>query len=125
MKANFTKEFEQFWALYPTRYNKETGIKTKPNKAIAYQYWKQMYKDDKQLAIEAVKHYKTPFVKDCFRWLRDKNWLDYSPKPATTRNSSPANAKSPDKPADIAPNFKISTPEERRKIAEEHDWRIK
>jgi hypothetical protein len=94
MKTDFTEEFEQFWALYPTRYIKSSNSYVKIGKALAFQYWRQLPKESQLLALEAVKHLKSgEYIKDCFRWLRDKNWLDYSPMPEK-RARTPQDSKS-------------------------------
>jgi hypothetical protein len=62
-------------------------------------------------------------------WLNQSSWErefpDYdSAQNAIKRTTTPQDSKSPETRANVAPAIEIATPEQRRKIAAEHDWRI-
>lgn len=64
------------------------------------------------------KHFQT--------WINNRCWEDEFPEyEAANPPRTPQDSKTPPKPAVVAPQIKVSTIEERRKIAEEHEWRIK
>ncbi len=65
--------FDHFWNLYPSR----NGRKREKAKAISQ--WKRLSASDRQRAIQAAPTYaaEEKFIKDAFRWLRDRSFEDW------------------------------------------------
>ncbi len=65
--------FDHFWNLYPSRNGR------KREKAKASAQWKRLSASDRQRAIQAAPTYaaEEKFIKDAFRWLRDRSFEDW------------------------------------------------
>ncbi len=70
----YTKEFKEFWQLYPGRTNK-VGRIIKQDKLGAFVEWRKLTKEERQLAMS--KHPKQgKYTPDARKWLRHKRWED-------------------------------------------------
>lgn len=117
--TKFSKEFEDFWYYYPTRYIRTSGLYVKLNKQKAWLVWKGMNDNDRKLARQAISRLpKTAeWIPDAFRWLRDSRWLDYQmPRKQPTMASD---AKSTVNPATSTPKTVKEIIEQRQKEYEE------
>lgn len=78
-KQRYTDEFLQFWSCYPGRYCERTNSYPKKNKYLASKEWEKLSKDDRDRALYAAERIKPGrYIKDAFRWLRDKMFDDYN-----------------------------------------------
>lgn len=116
--TNYTEEFEDFWFKYPPRVS-DDGMYIKVNKHLAFEQWRKLPSHAKVLAMEAVERMKPDkYIKDSFRWLRDRGWEDYQ-KP----RRMPQVAKSPVPLRECMPEIKPLTLEEKQQIARERGWK--
>lgn len=67
------EDFERFWGLYPARDGR------KREKAKARTQWAKLSQKERQKALRAAPRYAKDekFIKDAFRWLRDKSFDDW------------------------------------------------
>lgn len=119
-KPRYTDEFLQFWAKYPGRYCERTNSYPKKNKYLASKEWSKLSKNDRKQALySASKLNKGRYVKDAFRWLRDKMFDDYNmPKgwtPALPKEMT-ANILKIDRPDTRSTSDKVN--EQYKKLAE-------
>jgi len=78
--GRYTDEFMDFWKLYPGRYRESHNDYPKKNKYLAMKEWSKLSQADRGQAMFAVKKLsRGRYVKDAFRWLRDKAFDDYEP----------------------------------------------
>lgn len=72
-KKDTLDAFEQFWDIYPARNGR------KRDKAKARTQWGRLSQAERDNALQAVRHYadEEQFVKDAFRWLRDRSFDDW------------------------------------------------
>ena len=71
---SYTKQFEQFWKLYPGRTNKSGRIK-KQDKLGAFAEWCKMARAERLLAMFNHPEQGT-YTPDARKWLFHKRWED-------------------------------------------------
>ena len=78
-----TNDFNEFWKLWPGRWNKDSGKTIKVGKYQAGQRWDKLSEPTKQRIIgllksERIKDAGTQYLPDAFRWLEKHRWEDFS-----------------------------------------------
>jgi hypothetical protein len=128
-------EFDHARMTYP---GTKRGLDTEYAEIKRHKDYKEIVPKLVSIIVRQIEYYKwlknnnkfCPPWKHFRTWIHNRCWEDEFPdfdayhasRNPFKHNSSPASAKSQEiKPIDI----KIATPEERRRIAEEHDWKVR
>lgn len=81
--ADYTEEFQVFWAKYPKRWNRSSGKYYKVGKWEASQIWKRLSQKDKtDILLKVNSMQDGEFILDAHRWLKKRRFDDIEiPKP--------------------------------------------
>ncbi|MEW4564244.1 hypothetical protein AB1K70_17025 [Bremerella sp. JC770] len=85
-KSDYPDGFDAFWKAYPPR----NGRKLEKRKALTE--WKKLSQEARRNATRAAAIYaeESDFIKDAFRWLRDRSFEDWLEKPLETKSADPS-----------------------------------
>lgn len=70
----YSKQFEQFWQLYPGRTNKCSRI-VKQDKLGAFREWQKLTEDEREMAMSGHPE-QGEYTPDARKWLKHKRWED-------------------------------------------------
>lgn len=79
----YPPDYNEFWRLWPGRWQPKTDKYKKVGKDLAYKQWVKVSKTDQKFIVDKLlktsrlKADGTQFLPDAHRWLRDKMWEDY------------------------------------------------
>lgn len=75
----YTEEFEQFWKLYPSRWNRDLGTSVKRKKRPAFMKWQLLPQEIRDECLAKVKYIKSSeggAVRDAVTWINQFGWED-------------------------------------------------
>jgi len=82
----YPDEFEDWWSIYPPN-----ASGRKRGKAASHTVWKTIAGDDRQILLEATRHYAAEnqeFIRDPERFLKRDWWRDWVGQPEKTNQAS-------------------------------------
>jgi hypothetical protein len=75
----YTREFEVFWKLYPTRWDRTCSKRIKRKKFPAFEKWQALEDDTRHEILtkaKFIKDFEGSSARDAVTWLNNRGWDD-------------------------------------------------
>jgi len=82
--TQYSKEFEYFWRVYPSRWDRDMSRRIKRKKAPAWDKWQKLDPQTRHEILTKAKYIKDfegSYARDAVTWLNQRGWDDMDFKP--------------------------------------------
>jgi len=81
---NYSEEFEYFWRVYPSRWDRDKSNRIKRRKAPAWEKWQKLDAETRHEILTKAKYirdFEGTYARDAVTWLNQSGWDDIEFKP--------------------------------------------
>ena len=79
----YTEDFEMFWSLYPSRWDRERSRHIKRKKEPAFEKWVKLSPEIRAeclMGATKITDFEGSCPRDCVTWINQRGWMDMRPK---------------------------------------------